>query len=294
MLSIADDRAGIVATPEGPARATHVHQVPNGSVIRDVDNKTTEVIHEGKVILTVINENEMREQRGIGHDWLEYAIYPPPENEVSDLSVTGFDAYWKVPSSPPYPDAEAVDFLFPAIQDEYHNYPKTIIQPVLEWNYEGSGEWTVASWRVYQEDEDPDHGESYRSDPIPVGEGDPIYGTMIFLSAEHSPCWAISICNNDTHESTTAAWQTDRTDELWIFAALEGWHIGSNDDVPGTTSFYDILVRDWNGNDITDDIPWRDMYGPEANNTLTDLKVRRYSEPDDDCPQRTIILETGN
>ncbi len=222
MLSIADNQAGIVATPEGPARATHVHQVPSGSVVRDVDNKTTEVIHEGKVILTVINENEMREQRGIEQEWLEYAMYPPAENEVSDLSVTGFDAYWKVPSSPPYPDAEAVDFLFPAIMDEFQEYPSTMIQPVLEWNYEGSGGWTIASWRVYQEDEDPGHWESYRSDPIPVGEKDLIYGNMIFLSGEHSPCWAISICNNDTHESTTAAWQTDRTDKLWIFAALEG------------------------------------------------------------------------
>jgi hypothetical protein len=66
--------------------------------------------------------------------------------------------------------------------------------------------------------------------------------------------------------------------------------------VPGTTSFYDILVRDGNGDDITesDFLKWKDVYNPDAQDILSELMVRRYSEPNDDCPPRTIILETAN
>jgi len=161
----------------------------------------------------------------------------------------------------------------------------------LEWNYEGSGEWTIASWTVNKWSEDPYDQESYRSKPHFVAKGNTIMGT-IDASSEG---WDITIENLNTSEYTAMRGQLEGIDSLWIFVALEGYDIQDDSNVPGDTVFHDIMVRDGYGNDITESyILWYDMYGLEANNTLSDLKVRRYSDPYDYCPPRTIILETAN
>lgn len=289
LLSIEDSESGIVSTPAGPARATHVHQVPSDSIVKNVDERTTEVIYDGKVILRVINENEIRETGMIEHEWLEYAMHPRPESGTSYLSVTEFTAYWEVPPRPPY-YGDARDFLFPAIQDNYHYYPKTIIQPVLEWNQGGSGCWTVSSWTGKDGSADPGDEEYYRSDPQYAEEGDTIMGVMQ-VSADG---WDITTGNLNTGEYTSVRGQLDTTDNLWIFVALEGYHIRDNGDVPGDTTFHDIVVKDGYGRDITGDILWYERYDPEAQSILSDLKVWCYSGPYDDYLPRTIILETAN
>jgi len=146
-----DADAEKIATPDGYKSASKIHQVPNGSIIR-TNGEITTVYSEGERILTVLNPDNSLVLPGYD-GWIESA------RDLSVSELGQFIAYWTVPSSPPSPQADTIDFLFNGIQPSSSG---GIVQPVLEWNQAGSGRWTGRAWYVDQYD------VGYPSNPINV------------------------------------------------------------------------------------------------------------------------------
>lgn len=138
ILSINDSKVPKLPTPAGYSLpVTHIIQVPSGSCIR-TDGNVTKVYKDGRCILTVIHDEIVPAYSG----WIEQA------NDWTVPNLDRFWAYWDVPKFPPAPNSNTVDFLFNAIEPDDGSM---IIQPVLEWNWGGSGRWTAAAWYVIQD-----------------------------------------------------------------------------------------------------------------------------------------------
>jgi len=81
---------------------------------------------------------------------------------------------WNVPSAPPV-NAGQVLFFFDGKED---GNPLTIYQPVLDWNWGGTGRWQIASWCVggcYA-------GRNWNSTFLNVDVGDTIFGSIQYSS----------------------------------------------------------------------------------------------------------------
>ena len=162
MMRSLDLEAAMVATPSGLARATHVYVVPSGSEINTRGN-TTDVYENNTLILRVIDSGVLAVPQFSG--WIEQA------NNWSVSNLDYFGANWVVPSRPPGPGTDVVDFLFNAIEPQTGS---AIIQPVLEWNQAGSGGWTLRSWYG------PVNGNYYCSSPVAASSGNSISGVMSY------------------------------------------------------------------------------------------------------------------
>lgn len=240
-LRIRDDEAPMINTPSGPMKATYVYELPSGAHITG-DEKLTKVYFGRDIILTVIDgrKNGLIPPDFTG--WLEQT------NDWSVDDLDFFDAEWNVPSDPPDPEDDAVNFLFNAIENQAGN---KILQPVLEWNQSGSGRWTGRAWYGSS-------GGYYCSSPVNASEGDSISGTMWYYNAYWG--WVIQFFNNTTSQSTSITSNILGTSDLAVFCTLEVYNVGSDDDVPGDTTFDDMVFKYDNSSvDITwvaiDDIP---------------------------------------
>ncbi len=148
LISIYDDsKVEIIHVPSGKlVPVTHVHQVPSGSMLIEEDG-IVKTYYKDNCILTVIDHDTVDDER-----ISQFPTIPTYDGWVEwsqDLSVDElwqFDAYWTVPSSPPDPNDDAINFLFNGIQPDDAD---RIIQPVLEWNQLDSGRWTGRAWSVY-------------------------------------------------------------------------------------------------------------------------------------------------
>lgn len=263
ILSTKDSEAKMLPTPSGPRRATYVHSVPRGSYIENAGN-TTKVYKDEVCILTVVNQKTRGDNPPIPdiHPWIEQA---------RDLDVDGLDnfrAKWDCPSDPPDPGNDVTDFIFNGIQ-EVSGAPDYIVllQPVIEWNYDGSGCWEGRVWVVWTDDHYKDET------PIDVSEGDEMWGQMFVYS---SNSWYVYLTNY-TDLDVSYLW-TNRIDgpedNLQIFCVLEGFNYDDDDDMPGDTEFYDMIFKDDLDDDI--DITWDGYVTPGTG--LSGLSVTIYSD----------------
>lgn len=266
-----DADAEKIATPDGYISASKIHQVPNGSIIRTNDEITT-VYSEGERILTVLNQDNSLVLPGY-EGWIESA------RDLSVSELGQFIAYWKVPSSPPDPQADTVNFLFNGIQPSSSG---GIVQPVLEWNQAGSGRWTGRAWYVDQ------YNVGYPSNPINVNVNDNIKGTLGWNSNLQQ--WNIIFADQTTGElrSIFSEYAPNiGSTNLEIYIALEGYGVVDDSDVPGDTIFSNMRIRDPYLNVV--DVEWEGRVEPDPDNALTNLEVGTW--PSDDT---MVILYTAN
>jgi len=266
-ILIANDNEGeLVAAPGGYKPATKIHEIPNGSLIKS-KGEVTEIVSEEKKVLTVINQRDelvLPDYDG----WIESS------RDLSIDELAQFIAYWTVPSSPPSPQQNTVDFLFNAIQSASIG---GIAQPVLEWNQAGSGRWTGAAWYVY--------GDGYRASPINAASGDSIKGTLSWNQNYEE--WWVAFYDQSTGQ--TSSFFTENypigTSDLQIYTALEGYEVNDNTDVPGDTTFSGMTFKDLSLNPV--DITWVERVEPDPHYALTGLDVDIISDSQ-------VILRTAN
>ena len=273
ILAARDSEAALIPAPGGPARATYVYQIPNGSRI-DTEGDTTYVYEGETCILTVVNQSEASITKG------SRTLPPPPPNytgwiecsrDESVAAIDWFRAYWAVPSSPPQHGSTTVDYLFNGIVKS-----TVIIQPVLEYNFHYDGEWTGAAWYVWD--------GWYRSAEVSVSTGNTIRGTTSW-GTTYAGYWDIEFKNTSTGISTHCHTNKISTDlNLKIYCALEGVRVYKDGDVPGDTTFYSMTFKH---DGSTVDITWDDYVWPEAEEILTGLGVVIYSDI-------KVKLETAN
>lgn len=183
-----------------------------------------------------------------------------------------FEAYWNVPSYPPSPEIDTVDFLFNGIQPS--DGSAIIVQPVLEWNNAGSGRWTGAAWSVSP-------GDTYHSSRINVDTSDEIEGLMYWNTFQNK--WFIGFWDHTTDATTYIYSTAIGTSDLAVFTALEGYGVNDDTDVPGDTTFHSMDFRDSNNNIV--DITWVPNIPPQ--NELTGLNVEIFSD-------QKVKLHTAN
>jgi len=262
ILKINDSDVPLRPTPAGYSLpVTHIFQIPSGAHIERKDN-IYKVYKNRQCILTVIDYPSTSTfsqiaQQATYSGWIEQA------NDWTVANLDRFWAYWDAPLSPPNPNPSAVDFLFNAIEPSDGS---EIIQPVLEWNWGGSGRWTAAAWQAIG-------NIGFRSAPINVNVGDTLYGELRYSTSPSYDHWIIFIKNLETGKSTFITTNTIGTSDLAVFVALEGHDITGDDDVPGDTTFYNMNFL-YNSNPV--DIAWN----PEIDETapLTELGVIIYSD----------------
>jgi len=268
LLITRDSDAKLIATPEGYKRASKLHQVPDGSDIR-TNGEVTTVYSNGECILTILNPENSMVLPGFD-GWIESA------RDLSVSELGQFIAYWTVPSNPPTPQSDTVDFLFTGIQPASGG----IVQPVLEWNQAGSGRWTGRAWYVDQ------YGVGYYTSPINVNPGDSIAGTLGWNP--NLQRWNIIFADQTTGQSvsifSTNAANIGSTN-LQIYVVLEGYGVDDNTDVPGHTTFSDMRIRDVNLNVV--DIDWVKRVESDPHNALTNLDVTWTSDTQ-------VTLHTAN
>jgi len=221
VLRTKDSDSSMVHTPSGTVRSTHIFNLPSGSEIENKGNET-DVYQDGAVMLKIIDADQITVPQYSG--WIEQSC------NWSVPNLDYFGANWAVPSNPPSPGADTVDFLFSAIEP---NNGSQIMQPVLEWNQSGSQGWTLRSWYG------PVNGNYYCSTPVATKAGNSISGVLSYSRSG----WNIVTRNVTTNKSTSIITKSLGTSNLAVFCALEGYNINGNKDVPGDTTFNDMSFK---------------------------------------------------
>ena len=279
---IADDKEStVISTPSGLKRATYVTEVPPEShVINNGD--VTYVTNGNDLILTVICKNVTQniiDERTLNwksgtaaatlsnfNGWIEYAY----DNMAQ---IRQFDAYWTVPSSPPSSESAEPIFLFNGIR----TYGETaIVQPVLEWNQPSTGlYWTGSSWAL------KDGMQTFRTTRITASTGHTMKGRLYWYSATNE--WYIQIYDvtNGQYRSLYSNYVPDSN--VQVDVTLEGWGIDDNSDVPGDTTFYNMVYK-YNGNPVP--VVLKRFTSTSA--PLTQLNVEILSNPS------SVKLHTAN
>ncbi|MGB6473254.1 MAG: hypothetical protein WBF04_04155 [Candidatus Sulfotelmatobacter sp.] len=120
----------------------------------------------------------------IGHSWIEYASI----HDTYDYEQVYSE--WEVPATPASNDGQTI-YLFNGLEDI--NDVVSIIQPVLGWNGNGLGGWSIASWNCCPS------GTANESTPESVNSGDHLEG------------YTFSNCSKGT--KTCGSWDVVAIDE---------------------------------------------------------------------------------
>ncbi len=259
--SVRESDLKTVGVPGGSGKTTvsRVHDIPTGSYIETHGN-VTKVYSDDTCILTIINSSNTNKSAQINppvtSGWIEYVA----DTDVDNLNT--FRAKWHCPSYPPN-CVNAYGYIFNGIEPADFS---DIIQPCIEWNYGQSGRWTGAAWRGID-------GDYYRDvNAILVNPGDEIWGTL----QRNFNMWYIYLQNYTTYQTSyITCYNTPGSSDLVLFCALEGWDIGSNNDVPGDTGFYDMGF--WDSSSNTIDIQWNSVVDPDGKfqGVLSGLSISR-------------------
>jgi len=155
VLQADDAKAEVIHTFRGDQMATFVHEVPNNSVIVDNGN-TLHIIYNNSRVLAIIYNNpdasfipeSSQTCYGLPYNsqWIEGAEAP-----ISSSSVSQFIAEWNVPTSPTRTFVTDPVTIWNGLYSCADGNPNTtLIQPVLEWNYDSTrGTWTMSTWYVW-------------------------------------------------------------------------------------------------------------------------------------------------
>jgi hypothetical protein len=225
----------MVVTPWGSVPSACVHSVGVGvSSIKDAPN--------GQMVVSYSSGSSASFSSCAGrpattNGWVEtaYAVRNP---------TTSVSAKWTVPSSPKSDDSQII-YMFPATQNCYKscgNYV-FIIQPVLQWGYNGAfggAYWVLASWWV-------DNSGNYAySTPVRVSAGNALVGTLTSsgCNGKYTCNWAITGSDTTNGHKTTLK-KSSLAVQTTIFMTLEVYGVVSCKDYPasGHTTFSGINVN---------------------------------------------------
>lgn len=139
---------------------------------------------------------------------------------------------------------------------------------MLEWNQPETGlHWTGAAWSII-------NGVGVHSDRINANVGDVIKGRLLWSTTYNQ--WYIQIYDVTTGQYHSLYSSGISDSNLAVYAALEGYQIDDNSDVPGDTTFYDMVYK-YNGNPVSVYlVPWINSH---ARTHLTELNVGIISNP---------------
>jgi len=193
-----------------------------------------------------------------------------------DLDVSlidEFNAYWRVPLSPPSPHYNSVNFLFNGIQPISGG---KIVQPVLEWNQLQSHRWTARAWWASTT-------ESRCGDPINVYFWDIVKGCLEY-DGYGQPRWQVTIWKGSNYSYVEAPAGFIGDSHVDVFTVLEGKYIQNDNDVPGDATFYNMTFYKYIGGNPSNKRPitiiWGKWINQSAKNYLTGLDVKILSQPD--------------
>jgi hypothetical protein len=251
------DGPDAVVTPYGSMPASHVHFVPNDSIIKvapegdyiySSEDKLTEFaaketeapnwLHrvditkpESVAINTITPEGAGSWQNW---GWIEYTY----TNVQSNLA--GSVAEWNVPGEPPVVDGQAMG-LFNGYQDTAATF---ILQPVLQWGVSVAGgdpdDWTGVPFAM-------DGDQAYYGPLINCNVGNIIKGVVDYFSGIQE----VYIENEATGQySRLQFWGLFPTSNVVGVVALEGHNFGANNDLPGNTLFKNVKFLRINGSQI--------------------------------------------
>ena len=116
---------------------------------------------------------------------------------TTSTSYGELTATWTVPPAPTSNDGQIV-FFFPALDDI--DDVVSILQPVLGWNSDFAGAWSIASWNCCP------NGITGESPAVSVSPGDEIQGTIrdtCSAGTVSCPTWNVTTEDVSTGQSTT-------------------------------------------------------------------------------------------
>jgi hypothetical protein len=268
---IDDDQSSLISTPNGMKPATHVHEVPSGSMISFDGKRTTYVTNGDKLLLTVIDNSQKKNQiPGLPDRWIESA------QMASQQSIGQFSANWYVPSEPPTESSQII-YLFNSLRNS-----EKIIQPVLAWGRDSVQSWRGAGWAASSADE-------YYSTLINVNEGDSINGLMSYSSG----AWTITFSDTTTGQATALGISGYLpTSSIYPDVVLECYNTIGDAKLPGTTTFSGFVLKNPSGSSITKSVTpdyrdyWINLYGLTKGSTGLNV-ISSY-------PYSSVTLQTAN
>jgi hypothetical protein len=170
--------------------------------------------------------------------WVESA------NTTTTTSYGGLTATWTVPPGPTSNNGQTL-YFFPGMEDIDHVV--SIIQPVLGWNADFAGAWSIASWNCCPS------GITVESTPVSVSTGHEIKGTIReACSAGTLSCskWEVTSEDASTGNSTKLSNTPSEGQTFnWAFGGvLEAYGVVQCSDYPSSDSltFSNIALYDYN------------------------------------------------
>jgi len=275
LFSASDAKAAIIDTPNGPARATHVLEVPDKSVIFDAGKKMY-VFKDQTLIVTVIDETSQKRGSAVSAAASTYPSQYIEGTETNVLPNIGqFTARWNVPKSPVKTIATPGNPSYISsitIWNGVFGYvgsdtSSRLLQPVLEWYYKDkytdpnptTPAWTMATWYVWGST-NPESVHSKRR--TAVYSGDTMQGNIEINKYGYYAIASITDLGPNGGGSSTLALNRSLTPKPMPYTnvqatvVLEGWDPtrlpGLNSDyLCGSTTFHSFVLKDTNGNIIT-------------------------------------------
>jgi hypothetical protein len=255
-LFAADDAKAAKLSTGAPA--TYVHEIPSGSIEQEYQGKTY-VTYGGKLILTIINEDDTKTNTVSAaplalssasvtspyySGWIEYA-------QSSIVTADRFDSTWVAPTKTP------VNYGVRQSLAIYNGIQRSgidgIMQPVLMWNFDSFNDQTLhlnyvgAAWD-FQSTTNPNK-DSLHSTPIAVSPGQTVEGSMIWSPTLN--CWLIQFKNVATGQTTAFYTYRFPRDNLQLFYALEATGQGiqkTTGALTGSISFQNNYIQYQGGN----------------------------------------------
>ncbi len=165
--------------------------------------------------------------------WAEQATY------LASSGTTSFNGNWQVPKGPSSWGGNTVLYYFIALEPPYST---DIIQPVLQWNFDGSNQWQIASWYCI--------GASCVHGNInPAYVNDYLGG---YLEYEGNPAQWWIYTDDRTQQSEAVNNLADTRSWPYNFVTLETYNVNSCSNFPGGADFYGLGINNgipgWNYN----------------------------------------------
>ncbi len=176
----------------------------------------------------------------IGHSWIEYASI----HDVVDYEEVY--SQWTVPPTPASNDGQTL-YFFNGLEDI--NDVVSIIQPVLGWNGNGLGGWSIAAWNCCPS------GTTNEATPQSVNPGDQIEGynfSTCSAGTRTCPTWDVVALDDqngkfsqliDTpNEGQTFNWAFGGVLEVYNITQCSDYPAGEASGYSGAIGFHDQIV----------------------------------------------------
>jgi len=285
------------ATLSNGALATYVHEIPSGSIESEYQGKTY-VTYGGKLILTIINENDAKmvtastsimtsspQVAGAAltsyySGWIEYA-------ESSVVTADRFDSTWVAPTKTPLTTGVKQSLgIWNGIEQSGVD---GVIQPVLMYNFEPYNDGTIhpyysgAAWD-YHSISSPNK-DSLHSTPIGVSPGQTVEGTLQWSPTLN--CWLIQFKNVATGQTTAFYSSRLARNNLRLYMTLEAASPiqATTNAITGSISFQNNIIQ-YNGVNVP--ITFTGYIWPGASSVFSGLNPRVST-----YPSLQVNLDTG-